>query len=316
MKKVYFTSDYKTADEFLEYIRPFSPDESCKWESITATLDRDEAEYLVALNQPDPGLDSDRLLLFCRETPWNDRCDWEDIDALRKYPLSDNYLIQVWWVDRSYDELKGISAGDLTKMADLSWITTDRGKIDNPVWRLFRRTLIRHGVKKHERKWPTVLNKGGTDGHVLRMQFLERLTDQYPDLLDLYGRGDFSGPYYRGELADKWDGLAPYRYSLALENYKGKNYFGEQLADALLAWCMPIYWGCTNLSEYLPENSYVWIDIEDDAAPERVREVVNSDLREQNLDAIAEARRRILDKYQVWPTVHRIVEEVSAESCK
>ena len=66
---------------------------------------------------------------------------------------------------------------------------------------------------------------------------------------------------------------------------------------------MPIYWGCTNLSEYLPENSYVQIDIEDPNAAYHVSRIIESDLREANIDAIAEARERILDRYQIWPTV-------------
>jgi len=142
------------------------------------------------------------------------------------------------------------------------------------------------------------------------MSFLDRLLDTEPELLDLYGRGEFSGPHYKGEIEDKWDGLVNYRYSLVIENYSGPNYFSEKLSDALLAWCMPIYWGCTNLSEYLPEDSFVRIDIEDEDAPQQVREIVESDIREQNLDAIAEARRLILEEYQIWPTVERAIEDV------
>jgi hypothetical protein len=101
--------------------------------------------------------------------------------------------------------------------------------------------------------------------------------------------------------------LRDYRYSLAIENYQGPNYWSEKIGDALLAWCMPIYWGCTNLEEYLPENSFVRVDIESDDAVERVREIVASDYRERNLDAIQEARRRILDEHQLWPVVERTV---------
>jgi hypothetical protein len=142
------------------------------------------------------------------------------------------------------------------------------------------------------------------------MKFLDEFLDSESELLDLYGRGDFSGSHYKGEIADKWDGLADYRYSLAIENYSGPNYFSEKITDALLAWCMPIYWGCTNLSDYLPEDSFVRIDIEDDDAPERVRDIVESDIREQNLDAIAEARRLILEEYQIWPTVERAINDI------
>jgi hypothetical protein len=114
------------------------------------------------------------------------------------------------------------------------------------------------------------------------MKFLDRVTAQYPDLINVYGWGtwDESAPYYRGTLEDKWDGLTPYRYSLAIPNHRGPNYF-LKITGPLLAWCMPITWGCTNLLEYLPEASFVKIDIEDENAPERIKEVVESDLGEK-----------------------------------
>jgi hypothetical protein len=234
--------------------------------------------------------------------------DWNDFEILATYPIERHYKPQRWWVGKSYDEL--IELTPPTKDAALSWVTTDKGRDVGWLNRWIRQTCRRLGVDEQWRRHLPVINQGGTDGHVLRMAFLERLVRDEPKLLDLYGRGDFSGPHYHGEVEDKWDGLENYRYSLAIENYSGPNYFSEKLTDALLAWCMPIYWGCTNLGEYLPENSFVRIDIEDKNAPERVREIVNSDLREQNLDAIAEARRRLLDEYQIWPTVESAIENL------
>lgn len=150
-----------------------------------------------------------------------------------------------------------------------------------------------------------------TDEHIYRMEFLDRLVADNPGYLDLYGRGEFSGPYYKGELPDhfdKWKGLAPYRYSLAIENYHGPNYFSEKVVDALLSWSMPIYWGCTNLENFLPKESFIEIDIKS-AGPHRVKEILNSNRQEDNMDAIAEARRRILDQYQVWPTIEQAIQD-------
>lgn len=112
-------------------------------------------------------------------------------------------------------------------------------------------------------------------------------------------------------MDDKLAALSDYRYTLAIENYEGPNYFSEKIADALLAWCLPIYWGCTNLDEYLPEDAYVRIDIERDDAPERVAAIVESDLRERRLDAIAEARHRILEEYQFMPVIERAIESIA-----
>ena len=163
------------------------------------------------------------------------------------------------------------------------------------------RDLI-HGVNNRLLNYPS-------EGHVKRMKFLRRLSKNN-QLMDLFGQGNFNCSQYNGEIDNKWDALKKYRYSLAIENYSGRNYFSEKILDPLLAWCMPIYWGCTNLSEYLPEDSYVRVDITSDDSPERVREIIQSDYREQNLDAIREARELILNQCQIWPRIEREIDKI------
>jgi len=314
MKTVYFHSTWESESdlESLENIRKQTPSGSGSWGEIRGIPNRTEADYHIAFNRVPPSADPDRLLLFSAEPPCSAHYGgWDEMNALEIYPLDTFFKPQRWWISRTYDGLKGSDIPGKTK--DLSWITTDKGReLTQPI-KGIRELLLRFDIWKHQSKKVPLVNRGGTDGHILRMKFLDRLTEQYPQLLNLYGRGDFSGPYYHGEVEDKWDGLVDYRYSLAIENYTGPNYFSEKLTDALLAWCMPIYWGCTNLDEYLPEDSYAEIDIEDPNAPQRVREIVESDIREQNLDAIAEARRRLLDELQVWPVVERRIQELESD---
>lgn len=310
MVRIYFHVNWadETDAEFLRAIRRQSPAGSARWQDVEAVSSPDAADVHVAFDQPAPGLDPDRTLLVCSEPPCNGICSgWEEVDALAKYPVEEYYKPQRWWVDRSYDELRSLAP--LEKSRDLSWITTDKGRNLHPLLRAARTVAMTAGFRKFERKSVPLLDRGPNDGHILRMRFLDRLLDAEPGILDLYGRGAFGGPHYRGELDDKWDGLADYRYSLAVENYHGPNYFSEKLADAWLAWCMPVYWGCTNLDEFFPEESYVEVDIESRNAPQHIKEIVESDLRERNLDAIAEARRLLLEEYQIWPTIHRWVHE-------
>lgn len=310
MKTIYFHVPWQETDEeFLQKIQAQTPNEDGVWGEIRAVTDPSDADYHVAFNEPDNALDLSRLLLFCSEPPCTDLCDGLDgYGALAAYPLSQFYKPQRWWIKRNFDYLSNHSAPDKTK--NLSWITSDKGAELHPVLTKLRLVLMRAGFYRFQKAPIDLLNRGPNDGHILRLQFLDRLVDEYPNILNLYGRGDFSGSFYHGEIEDKWDGLAKYRYSLAIENYSGPNYFSEKITDALLAWCMPIYWGCTNLDEYLPEDSFVEIDIEDPNAPQRVREIVESDMWERNLDAIAEARRRLLNEYQIWPTIERCVNKV------
>lgn len=129
-------------------------------------------------------------------------------------------------------------------------------------------------------------------GHRARMQFLEQLKAKVE--LDLFGKGI-------RYIEDKWDGLASHFYTIAVENFSGPYYWTEKIADALLSWTMPIYYGCTNIEAYFPKEAMVRIDLQDPDVVEKTQEVVASDRWKQNLDAIAEARRLILDRYQLFP---------------
>jgi hypothetical protein len=127
------------------------------------------------------------------------------------------------------------------------------------------------------------------EAHRARLRFLARIRGRVP--FDLFGRGF-------APVADKWDALAPYRYSIVVENHSGPYYWSEKLADALLAWTMPIYHGCTRLPDFFPRDAVIPIDIEDPDAAERIKEAICGDTWIRRRDAIAEARRLILDRYQ------------------
>lgn len=49
---------------------------------------------------------------------------------------------------------------------------------------------------------------------------------------------------------DKQDGLAPYKFSVVIENTQEPNYFTEKIVDAVLCETVPIYWGCPNIAEF------------------------------------------------------------------
>lgn len=138
-------------------------------------------------------------------------------------------------------------------------------------------------------------NRNDTGGHRLRMRFLNLLREQID--FDLYGRG-FE------PLPDKWDGIAPYRYSIAVENFHTPYYWSEKISDCFLSWAMPIYSGSSIIENYFPKEAMVRIDIRDpEAAIATVKETIASDRWEQNIEAISEARQLILNRYQLFPFV-------------
>lgn len=140
-------------------------------------------------------------------------------------------------------------------------------------------------------------------GHFQRLDFLRILRQERDIPAELFGRAV-------RPIDDKWDGLAPYRFSLAVENAVCSDYWTEKVADCFLSWTIPIYHGCPNLSGYFPANSFVPIDIRNPReALAVIRRVVSGgrDEWERRRPALEEARRRLLHEHQFFPHVTSMV---------
>jgi len=145
-------------------------------------------------------------------------------------------------------------------------------------------------------------------GHMKRLSFLRFLQQESTLDIDLFGRA----VQY---IEDKWDGLAPYRYSLAIENSSSDDYWTEKLADCFLAWSVPFYYGCTNLEKYFPEESFIRIDInQPEESMERIKTIIEADDWEKRIPAIGEARNLVLHKYQLFPHVAKLIHSQPKQS--
>ena len=142
-------------------------------------------------------------------------------------------------------------------------------------------------------------NSSGLEGHRYRLRYLEKVRKM--NELSLYGSGF-------NPLPGKWEGLAPYRYSIAFENHSNSHYWSEKVMDCFLSWTMPIYYGCTELDRFFPRESFIQLDAETPNPTAFLSDIINSDLRERNLDAIAEARRRVLNDYNLFNVLSREIE--------
>lgn len=86
-------------------------------------------------------------------------------------------------------------------------------------------------------------------GHKLRHEVAQWCRETGQDI-DIMGKG------YK-PFDEKSDGLAPYRYSVVIENAREENYFSEKLVDALLCNTVPIYWGCPNIADYFDTSGMI-----------------------------------------------------------
>ena len=73
---------------------------------------------------------------------------------------------------------------------------------------------------------------------------------------------------------------------------------------------MPIYFGCTNIDSYFPEESIIKIDINKPAeAIDIINEAINTDMWGKNIDAIEHSRSLVLEKYQFFPFVSSLISQ-------
>ena len=94
--------------------------------------------------------------------------------------------------------------------------------------------------------------KASQDGHRLRHQIVARAREEG---LDVDALGEAYAPFDA-----KAEGLAPYRFSVVIENVRERNYFTEKLIDAVLCRCVPIYWGCPNIGDFLDTSGLIQCD--------------------------------------------------------
>lgn len=154
--------------------------------------------------------------------------------------------------------------------------------------------------KTNDISWITS-TKSSYPGHKHRLEFLDFIRASNLEL-SLFG----SGIQY---IEDKWDALVGHRYSLAVENESQDDYWTEKLADCFLAYTLPIYYGCTNIDNYFPTESYILIDInKPEEALDIIQQAIANNEWEKRLPAIIEARNLVLNTYNPAANIAKEIE--------
>jgi len=186
-----------------------------------------------------------------------------------------DYMPAIWYHANSFRELDEMPCPD--KIAKCTWITSGISRSTN---------------------------------HRQRLDFLQSLQESQVEF-DLYGRGLPTWAKKSGELNNKWYGMAPYYYNLAIENYVDNDwYVSEKLWDSLLAWCLPIYYGGSAADKLLPPGSFLRLPSLDAKGIAYIQEVTsNLDAWYAAKDAIAAARKIILHELNLLNWLSNFVEK-------
>jgi len=284
MFKVYFCRQWDSPEDTLKSFARMTPGSSCKWKDMEATLDADEADWIVVIDKVNQSFPAEKTIYIGSHPPniSNHYSNYADVSCAASLDLADTLGFNEWWIQHSYDELVDMLPPKKTK--DLIAIHS---------------------------------NKTSRGYHTMRRAWLERFCNQHPLDFELYGWIEPWGSlakYYKGQLGDntpdsywfgKEDVYQAARYAIELDTGPCYHYFSERFLDAMLLWCMPIYWGSYNVHDYLPAESFRYLKIDGNGSD--VIDIVATDFRESNLDAMAEARNLLLNKYQIWPMTYDLI---------
>lgn len=89
------------------------------------------------------------------------------------------------------------------------------------------------------------------------INFFER---EHPEDFDFYGFGWNAAlhPRYLGAIEDKIGTLQNYKFVIAYENITDiHGYISEKIFDVFAAGCVPVYWGATNIADFIPKGCFI-----------------------------------------------------------
>ena len=119
-------------------------------------------------------------------------------------------------------------------------------------------------------------------GHRLRHRVVAWSHARRPDL-EAFGTG------YR-PIPDKWEGHAPFHYSVVIENSRCPGYFTEKILDSFLCWSLPIYWGDPEIDRVFLADGMLVCETEEQIQERLMR--LSTEEFQRRLPALAENQRR------------------------
>lgn len=213
---------------------------------------------------------------------------------------------------------RGIIHSDITYLNGLTWwvginVRHENGHLFSPHVRFDYDNFTAMGCQEKKERRISVIcsNNSSMPGHRKRLSFLERLKAHPVGAnVDVFG-GGFQ------PIPDKWDAIAPYKYTIVLENSMVPDYWSEKLADSFLGFTLPIYYGCPNVFDYFSPKALRLINIDDFGQSVAVlEEILNSDPYDEHAEAILQARNQVLNQYNIFQLMADICDKPAGRLVK
>jgi hypothetical protein len=127
--------------------------------------------------------------------------------------------------------------------------------------------------------------------------------------IDVFGHyWESNGKNIKGGLWNKHLGLDEYQFSFCFENSLQKNYVSEKFWDAILTDTVPIYLGCSNITDYIPSDCFINLNnLSDDEILKKVEDIIlnHDDYYNIFLEKISKLKKDffINPTYNIWENI-------------
>lgn len=147
-------------------------------------------------------------------------------------------------------------------------------------------------------------------GHRMRLRLVEALKEHFGDRLDWFGNGV-------NPIPDKWAGLAPYKYTIAIENHQAVNVATEKIWDPYLTLTFPIYGGAPNIHDFLPPGALLAIDVKDlNGSIEAIEALLEENPYDKHLPLLHQAREAVVGPLNLYSRYAAIAERHAGMGAK
>ena len=285
-KVIFYPGWEESVSDYTQRISRQTPDNRAKWKSIEATDNSSFADFAICQDHPislhkalNEGFTKNQIIYIKRESDYALPIIKEGFGIC--YQGKCNIIPSIWWISTNFSEL--VKESYPSKEKNLSAI---------------------------------VSNMNILEGHKKRLKFINNVSANIK--IDVFGRGHSEESFnlqYKGEIKSpnrcKLIGLNKYYYSLAIENASLNGYITEKFNDCILSWTKPLYYGAPNINQYFPEKSFCLINNHvNESNINGIQEIVESRISLEDIDAISEARERILFTYNLWNISEMLVRKI------
>jgi GR25 family glycosyltransferase involved in LPS biosynthesis len=262
------------------------------WNNIKVTPNDDYADYYIIINKPLHENDKykpEKTIIFQMEPRCNN--------------LNQNWGVKTWgeWADPDPNKFLQVRTHD--------------NFYNNCTWQLTKTLddLSRNNDSKIYNYLSTICSSKYFDpGHIKRIDFLKYLESRGNGIkIDIYGSDNTHNfNNYKGALSnsEKNNGIFPYKYYFMAENNSEYNYITEKIWEPLICECLCFYWGAPNLDTYINPLAFIRLDLDNfEESYNIIKNAIDNDLYSQRIEIIRQEKYKILNYYNFFPTVERII---------